>query len=87
MAKLADVATFRLKTQCKLRRFQSNVNVGACRHLDDITQAEWMHVVFFFSVILLRLKSRPQLTSIVLDSAATKFIPESPEDFLGLTSG
>ena len=37
----------------------------------------------FFSVVLLHLKDSP-LTSIVLDSAATKFTPEIPEVSCGL---
>ena len=61
-AKLADISisespwmhlvwryhrTFRLKTWCKLPRFELNMNVGACGHLDDTTGAVWRHVMLF----------------------------------------
>ena len=38
----------------------------------------------FFSVVLLPLKKDSPLTSLVLDSAQTKFTPETPEVFCGL---
>ena len=47
LASLLPVVAIRLKTWCKLPRFKSNMNVGACGHLDDTTRAVWRHVVFF----------------------------------------
>ena len=56
------------------------MNVWACGHLDDTTRAVWRQV---FSVVILNLKKMSQATSIVLDSATTKFTPEIPEVFCG----
>ena len=69
-----DQQTFRLKTWCKCRGLQTLV----WHHTSS------MEACYVFSVVLFSLKKDSQLTSIVLDSAVTKFNPETPEVFCGL---
>ena len=51
-------------------RFGSNMNVGACGHLDDTTGAVWRHVVFFFFSFF-TFEDSSLISLIVLESAAT----------------
>ena len=74
---------FRLKTRCKWRCFELNMNACTYGHLDDTTRALWRHVVFFFCCFI-KSEKGVLLTSIVLDLAATLFTTETPKVLCGL---
>ena len=69
--------SYRMEVNDSNFKFESNMNVRGCEHLDETTQA----VCCVFSFVLLCLS---RFNSNVLDLAATLFTPETPKVFCGL---